>query len=232
MIVAGNDKDRPQEIPRLLEPIVEDGCHLVQGSRYLPGGSYGNMPAYRRVATQVLHPLLLSLLTRQRMTDSTNGFRAIRLDLFDDARINLHQEWLDRLRAGAVHPVQGADARIPCPRSAGDEDLSERRTGLHENETDYAGGGKCSRRSSCSPPAFADSDGLMTSLPSPSRSSISTPARALPAELQAAFDRVLDRSSFILGEEVAQFEQEFAAYRRQPRTRSASVPGSTRCACR
>ncbi len=95
VIVAGNDKDRPQEIPRLLEPIVNDGCHVVQGSRYLPGGSYGNMPAYRRVATQMLHPMLLSMLTRQRMTDSTNGFRAIRLDLFDDERINLHQEWLD-----------------------------------------------------------------------------------------------------------------------------------------
>lgn len=35
--------------------------------------------------------------------------------------------------------------------------------------------------------------------------------RLLP-ELQAALARVLDRSSFILGEEVAQFEQEFAAF--------------------
>lgn len=94
VIVAGNDKDRPQEIPRLLKAI-EEGCHVVQGSRYLPGGSYGNMPAYRRFATQALHPFLLSVLTRQRMTDSTNGFRAIRLDLFNDARINLHQDWLD-----------------------------------------------------------------------------------------------------------------------------------------
>ena len=95
VIVAGNDKDRPQEIPRLLEPIAEGGCHLVQGSRYLPGGSYGNMPAYRRVATQVLHPRLLSLLTRTRITDSTNGFRAIRLTLLDDTRIDLEQDWLD-----------------------------------------------------------------------------------------------------------------------------------------
>ena len=95
VIVAGNDKDRPQEIPRLLEPIINDGCHVVQGSRYLPGGSYGNMPAYRRVATQLVHPMLLSVLTRQRMTDTTNGFRAIRLDLLDDPRINLNQEWLD-----------------------------------------------------------------------------------------------------------------------------------------
>ncbi len=36
--------------------------------------------------------------------------------------------------------------------------------------------------------------------------------QALLPELQAALARVLDRSSFILGEEVAQFEQEFAVF--------------------
>src|SRR5258706_9906340 len=36
--------------------------------------------------------------------------------------------------------------------------------------------------------------------------------RALQPELQAALARVLDRSSFILGEDVAQFEHEFAAF--------------------
>ena len=29
------------------------------------------------------------------MTDTTNGFRALRLGLFDDPRINLDQEWLN-----------------------------------------------------------------------------------------------------------------------------------------
>ncbi|HKT80053.1 MAG TPA: DegT/DnrJ/EryC1/StrS family aminotransferase [Vicinamibacterales bacterium] len=36
--------------------------------------------------------------------------------------------------------------------------------------------------------------------------------RPLAQELHAAFTRVMDRSSFILGEEVAQFEREFAVY--------------------
>src|SRR2546421_8695213 len=35
---------------------------------------------------------------------------------------------------------------------------------------------------------------------------------ALADELRAAFDRVVDRGSFILGEEVESFEREFAAY--------------------
>jgi dolichol-phosphate mannosyltransferase len=95
VIVAGNDKDRPNEIPRLLQPVVDDDCVLVQGSRYLPGGCFGNMPAYRRVATQFVHPRLFSLSVGRRITDSTNGFRAIRLSLFDDPRIDIDQPWLD-----------------------------------------------------------------------------------------------------------------------------------------
>lgn len=95
VIVAGNDKDRPEEIPRLVKPIIEDGCELVQGSRYLPGGSYGNMPFYRQVATRFIHPWLFTLLSGQRITDSTNGFRALHLHLFDDPRIDIDQSWLD-----------------------------------------------------------------------------------------------------------------------------------------
>ena len=96
VIMAGNDKDRPAEIPRLIAPIVAGDADFVQGSRYLPGGDFGNMPFYRRIATQVVHPLLFSLVAFRRITDSTNGFRAFRVSLFDDTRIDLDQDWLDQ----------------------------------------------------------------------------------------------------------------------------------------
>lgn len=96
VIMAGNDKDRPSEIFRLIDPISEGKAVLVQGSRYLPGGNYGNMPFYRRVSTQILHPWLFSFFARQRMTDTTNGYRALRLTVLDDSRINLNQSWLDK----------------------------------------------------------------------------------------------------------------------------------------
>ena len=95
VILAGNDKDRPDEIPRLLAQIRE-GCDFVQGSRYLDGGNYGNMPIYRRLATQFVHPWLFTLATCRRITDSTNGFRAFRLSLLEDKRIDLTQDWLDQ----------------------------------------------------------------------------------------------------------------------------------------
>lgn len=87
VIMAGNDKDRPAEIPRLLAPVRDEGAAVVQGSRFLPGGVYGAMPLYRILATRWVHPLLFWLATGRRMTDTTNGFRAIRMDFFDDPRV-------------------------------------------------------------------------------------------------------------------------------------------------
>jgi dolichol-phosphate mannosyltransferase len=95
VIMAGNNKDNPAEIPRLLDPICKDDQDLVIGSRFLGGGGYGgDMPAYRKVATR-MHPWLMSLVTRKRLTETTNGFRAIRLSCLDDPRIRLEQKWLD-----------------------------------------------------------------------------------------------------------------------------------------
>jgi dolichol-phosphate mannosyltransferase len=95
VIMAGNDKDNPEEIPRLLQPIIDEGFDVVQGSRYLGKvGTGGQMPFYRKVATR-LHPWIFSLFTGRNLTDTTNGFRAIRLSLFDDKQINLNQEWLN-----------------------------------------------------------------------------------------------------------------------------------------
>jgi dolichol-phosphate mannosyltransferase len=96
VIHAGNDKDEPKEIPLLLDPIVRGEVDFVQGSRYLGGGGFGNMPKYRVFSTRVLHPLAFSLAARKRVTESTNGFRAFRTALLRDPRIDWRQSWLDR----------------------------------------------------------------------------------------------------------------------------------------
>lgn len=96
VVIAGNNKDAPEEITRLLDPICFEGYDFVMGSRYLPGGGYGGeMPFYRKIATRV-HPFLVSLVTGRKITESTNGYRAIRIDVLNDPRITLKQSWLDR----------------------------------------------------------------------------------------------------------------------------------------
>jgi dolichol-phosphate mannosyltransferase len=95
VVMAGNNKDAPEEIESLLEPIADGDADFVQGSRWLGARrDLGPMPFYRRVATR-LHPILFSLFVGKRVTDSTNGFRAIRVAVLDDARIDLSQSWLD-----------------------------------------------------------------------------------------------------------------------------------------
>jgi dolichol-phosphate mannosyltransferase len=93
VVCAGNNKDSPEEIPRLLDPIAA-GADFVQGSRFAKGGKSGGMPLYRQFATR-LHPILFSLASGKWVSESTNGFRAFRTKLLDDARIKLDQSWLD-----------------------------------------------------------------------------------------------------------------------------------------
>jgi dolichol-phosphate mannosyltransferase len=95
VVMAGNNKDSPEEIPVLLDPIAAGRADFVQGSRFLKrAADFGAMPAYRRVATRI-HPLLFSLVARRRVTESTNGFRAIHRRVLTDPRLNLNQRWLD-----------------------------------------------------------------------------------------------------------------------------------------
>ena len=94
VLFAGNGKDDPKEIPRLLAPILADTADYVQGSRYLPGGSHENTPLFRLIAIRCLS-LLFSVTMGKRCTDLTNGFRAYRVALLEDPRINIEQDWLD-----------------------------------------------------------------------------------------------------------------------------------------
>lgn len=95
VVMAGNNKDSPEEIPLLLDPIVDRQADFVQGSRFLkPDADFGPMPFYRKVATRV-HPVLFSLVAGRRVTESTNGFRAVTRRVLADERIDLRQSWLD-----------------------------------------------------------------------------------------------------------------------------------------
>jgi dolichol-phosphate mannosyltransferase len=95
VVMAGNNKDNPDQIGRLVDPILKERYDFVQGSRYLgDGGIGGDMPSYRKFATR-LHPFLMSLMTGRKVTDTTNGFRAFRLAIFEDKGIDIDQPWLD-----------------------------------------------------------------------------------------------------------------------------------------
>ncbi len=93
VVMAGNGKDEPAEATRLIERLAS-GDDYVQGSRYLPGGTHENLPLVRNLAIRA-YSLAFRVMTGFPGTDVTNGFRAYRLSIFDDRRVNIDQEWLD-----------------------------------------------------------------------------------------------------------------------------------------
>lgn len=127
VVVSGGGKTPPAQIPRLLEPIVRGEAEFTQGSRYVDGGEYLRMPLRRRVGTRA-YTLLFSLFCGHRVTDASSGFRAFKVSLFEDKRINLWQDWLDRyelepyllfksLRLG--HKVVEVPVTIEYPKTDG-----------------------------------------------------------------------------------------------------------------
>jgi dolichol-phosphate mannosyltransferase len=94
VILAGNGKDDPSEVNLLTAPIISGEADYVQGSRFLSGGSYINLPLARYAMIKAYTGVWLIALGR-RLTDVTNGFRAYRLSILDDVRINMDQSWLD-----------------------------------------------------------------------------------------------------------------------------------------
>ena len=94
VVMAGNGKDDPREIPRLTEPITKNGFDYVQGSRFLPGGRGEKTPFLRGIFTR-LFPFVWTFLTGVRCTEVTNGFRAYRASILEDSEINVWQDWLN-----------------------------------------------------------------------------------------------------------------------------------------
>jgi cellulose synthase/poly-beta-1,6-N-acetylglucosamine synthase-like glycosyltransferase len=77
----------PEEIPKLLKPIINDEADFVNGSRIL--GTFE--PESRvRVLGIYLFNWLVSLLMGTRITDCSNAFRAIRADVL--SRLTLRQD--------------------------------------------------------------------------------------------------------------------------------------------
>ncbi len=89
-IVVTMDADgqhQPEEIQRLVEPILRDEADFVCGSRVL-GQHYG-MDPLRRIGI-VIFNTLISILMRRRITDCSNAFRAIKTECL--SRLRLEQD--------------------------------------------------------------------------------------------------------------------------------------------
>ena len=71
----------PEDLPRLVAPLVEDRADFVLGSRYVPGGRMRGVPWARRAISIVGNQAVRRLLGVP-IGDLTSGFRAARAEVF------------------------------------------------------------------------------------------------------------------------------------------------------
>jgi glycosyltransferase involved in cell wall biosynthesis len=73
--VDGDGQHDPHEIGQIIGPILEGRADLVVGTRFVKGGGYRGT-RLRRVGIR-LFATVVSLMVRQRVSDTTSGFRAV-----------------------------------------------------------------------------------------------------------------------------------------------------------
>lgn len=94
----------PNEIPKLIKPILEKKAEMVAGSRFEDKSTRQEVPFIKRIGNEVF-TWFISILTKQHFTDTQCGFRAyscealLRLNLF--GRFTYTQEvFLDLVNKG------------------------------------------------------------------------------------------------------------------------------------
>lgn len=95
VILSADDQHEPEEMNRVVSPVIDDKYDFIQGSRRLKGGRVVNDRLFRKTTTW-FYSIFMSIMVGRRITDATNGFRAFRLSIFNDPDININQDWLDR----------------------------------------------------------------------------------------------------------------------------------------
>jgi dolichol-phosphate mannosyltransferase len=91
VIVDGNGKDDLAAIPDFIKKL-DDGYDHIQGSRFIPGGKAINTPLSREIGLHLLHAPLISIASRKRHTDTTNGFRGYSAKLLRDEEIAVFRD--------------------------------------------------------------------------------------------------------------------------------------------
>ena len=73
VVLDGDGQHRPEDIPRMIQPVLEEQADMVVGSRYL--GIANPAPFYRKVGQRIM-TFLTNYSSGVKSTDSWSGYRA------------------------------------------------------------------------------------------------------------------------------------------------------------
>jgi len=77
---------QPEEIPKLLKPMLLNGTDVVSGSRFLGRRERGSVKRLHILGNHLFN-LLILLLTKKRITDSQTGFRAFKKKVLEEIQL-------------------------------------------------------------------------------------------------------------------------------------------------
>jgi len=75
IMIDADGQHTPDDIPRLIKPIIEGKADFVLGSRFL-GKHQVSMPFKKRIGNRILS-LIVGFLVREKLSDTQTGFRAL-----------------------------------------------------------------------------------------------------------------------------------------------------------
>jgi glycosyltransferase involved in cell wall biosynthesis len=86
VLIDGDGQHNPDEMPRLLEPLLKGEAEMIIGSRFL-AGMKNKVPFYRRVGQEAL-TLATNIASGIKITDTQSGFRAFTKKAFSSFTFN------------------------------------------------------------------------------------------------------------------------------------------------
>jgi len=87
--IDADGQNDPDEIPVLLQPVIEDQSDFVVASRRL--GTDTTEDRFRKLGV-VFFSAMMNRMTGAHLTDTSNGYRALRVSMLEDVIDRLEQE--------------------------------------------------------------------------------------------------------------------------------------------
>ncbi len=91
--LAGNGKMDPGQIDRFIKLITDKNYDFISGSRFLEGSSKKNNPLIRLILIKSFS-FILNFVLKKKISDSTCGFRAFKVNLFKNFKKNFFKKEL------------------------------------------------------------------------------------------------------------------------------------------
>ena len=118
VVMAGDNQMDPDELPRLLTPITQDGYGFAKGNRFYTTGGMGGMPAHRVVGNMLMTFLNKASSGYWNIVDPQNGYTAVTREALEmvplDRVARRYQFENDLLVWLNIANVRATDVNIPA----------------------------------------------------------------------------------------------------------------------